>query len=539
MSHSSLPRLSCNAFGLVARDQFYNQLQAPCLVSRTQEEVINIINNGGDTSLRLINDIDTTVPVAGDIITTGTGGNRTVGDNSNNFSVQHLRSLSQFVVGDAIDTSEYQDLQTALNATSPTPIGTFNVVYLQPGIQYAGNVTIPSGTILRGQEGAAIVGNVTIPAAATVFLIDAVVFGTVTSSGQTLTTINSILVANPGTNAVNIVSGGFNAVNTSISSSGLGVGSASLLIDGAGTIDVNGGVIQNTNPAGSGVFMQNTYVGPAYFRGARFPGGDQRFVNSSFVEGNNFDGNSTNAVFLELQTAANGTILNFTNNLVNGVVSIVKNASPSDSSINFQGNTVKGATVAVAITSNLAPGVGFLPHAQLRDNIVPSGSVSTSFTANAAFGIVLMANNYIGGSGGVTHTLISGPIQQVTMIGNQVSQGSVTYNEVLAYLQHNLIENPVGVPFNLAYSQGPGANNHYLINNWLSTTGAAFDVISASLSGGAHTLQLMQNNLLTGTAPQTLFAVALAGGSTFLSDGLSDNINASAVGTAPGAIPLV
>src|SRR5690606_29302665 len=138
-----------------------------------------------------------------------------------------------------------------------------------------------------------------------------------------------------------------------------------------------------------------------------------------------------------------------------------------------------------------------------------------------------------------TCTRVSGASQQVSMIGNQVPQGPVSYSQVLAFLQHNLIENPIGVPFILTYSQ-PDAGNHYLINNWLSTTGSSSTVINGSLSNASHTLQIMQNNLLTSTAPQPLFAVVLAGGSTFLSDGLNNNINASAVGTAPtGAISLV
>lgn len=533
-----LPQLSCNAFGIVPRDQFYNQLQAPCLVSRTQETVINGGGGGGAINLLLVDDINTTIPVSNTIITTGTGGNRTVGDNSNNFAVQDLRSLSQFVVGNAFDSSEYQDLQTALNAAAanPPPLGTFNVVYLQPNIQYVGNITVPTFTILRGQLGAAIVGNVTIPAAATVFLLDTITQGTVVMNGQAVTLINSVVLGGAN-NAVTMNSGTLNAYNSDLENSSL-LNPAVLINPGTSQVDINASVIQNTVPAGYNVRMQNGFLGVAYFRGNRFPGGQSRFLNNSVVIGNWFDSNIFSQVSVELDNAPGAISMRFMGNAVNCTMNITKESSPSDTSIEVLGNHIVGATISLAVNNSPVSAGTFYPHVQFRDNVCLNASIATSYTGNAQFGLILFANNYIGGTS-VTHSLNTGTFQQITMIGNQIPQSSVVFTEVLAFLQNNLIENRLAAPVQINYSQLVGGN-HYLVNNWLSTQGAAgIDILTGSLSNAAHNIQLMQNTFLADTAPQTLFTVALAGGSQLLSDGQNDNVNGSSTGTAPLPIPLI
>lgn len=507
-----------------------------CVSDLVVSNTISVPGGGGGVNdLLLTNDIGTTVPVANEIITSGTGGNRTFGDNSNFFETQHLRSLTPFVAGDTFNTSEYQDLQTALNAAgTPAPLaGTFHVVILQPGIQYVGNIIVPNGVAMYGQLGAAIVGNVTIPAAATVFLFEANIQGGIAMAGQALIMYNSVVTASGALSAITITSGAFTTYNSSFMNSNLF--NPTMLITGGSTIDINAALIQNTVPAGYGIRMLNTFLGPIFVRASRFPGGQQRFLQGSTIIGNYFD--SPGNVALELDAATSSSI-HFDSNSVLGTVSVLKDTSASDTTIHITDNTFRGASFSVTILSNPAPAVPLVPHVQIRNNILTQASVVTNFQNNTGPGLVLYVNNYIGGNT-IAHSLTSGTFGGVLMIGNQIPAGSVIYTSIAAFMQHNAIENPVAAPLQIIDTSASSAD-FTILNNWLSTGafGGGLPVISGIINTGTHVLRLMQNHLLTDAAPTDLFAVVVAGPASFVSDGQNDNVNGSANIATPPVVTI-
>jgi hypothetical protein len=474
-------------------------------------------SSGGGGNLLLQNDIGTTVPVLSVINTSGLGGNETFGDNSNAFQIRDLRSLSQFVVGNDPLTSEYQDIPTALaaSAANPPALGTFNVIYLQPGIQYVGDITISASVVIRGQEGAAIIGDVTVNGGIAAFFFDTIIVGTVISSG-TSTFITSVVNGNSSALVVN--GGSINIANSTFINNDLF--NPTIVINSGGNIDIIGAVIKNNLNNGYAVRMNNTFQGILFLRSSRLAGGQTYFIQGSTIMSNSFESQSPITLFLDASPQLGIT---FSSNDVTPSINITKENSNTNATILITNNNIAD-TMGISVQNNLTASI---PHIQIRNNTIFGSFLSTTFDSNSATGTVIFDNNYIRGD--IAHNRNSGTPGIVSMSNNRI-EGALTYTNLIAELSNNSIIVQDEIPFSLTYNQA-AAVDHILFDNILSTTNTNFHTVFGDLSGAAHRL-ILSSNRLTTNGVQDLFNVSLAGGSTFLTDDQNDNINSSPAGTA-------
>lgn len=523
----------CNPFGAVPHDKYYSNLQAPCRVGNFPEPI------PGELDLLLINDVGTTALVNGEIVTTGTGGNRTFGNNSNNFSVYHLRSLTQLVVGSDPTTSEFQSVQAAVNAAPAGAVfGSLPIIYLQPQQTYVGNLTIDRSLVLNGQDGGSIVGNITILPGVIVFMQDLVIQGAVTTNAASLIMTNSLILTGDATSlSVGASAGVVNAHNSNFINSSLA--NPTILFTGGTSIDIGFSIIVNNTVGGFGIRMLDSFTGAYFIRGNRLPNGNHRFTgrNSfSSIDGNVFDSTTTDNIALELIGIGGTGQINFYNNTVSGTMTLLKDTSTSENFIVLNSNQIYSSSIGIITSNNSAIGASFLPFVSLTGNVFYGTVITTTYTANTVFDVTYIANNTVF-NGSVSVTLTSGTPGQLSLIGNQLANSFFSSNEVIVYLKDNLIEFAIASPVTITYTNAVSNNNFYLLNNWISTQGNVGIIpLTATLSNNTHALLIMQNSFLSETLT-ALFSVALAGGATFTSDGNNNNINGSPVGTAPAAMP--
>lgn len=472
---------------------------------------------GGGGNLTFINNIGTTVPVANVINTSGTGGNITFGNGADIFQVRDLRSLSQYVVGNDPTTSEYQTVQSAILASEANvpPANTFNVIYLQPGIQYVEDLTISGSVIIRGQEGATIIGDINIGAGIGVFFFDAIVFGTITSLGV-VTFVTSVIT---GTSSALIVNGGtLNVISSSFLNDDL-FNPTIVINGGGGNIDINGAVIKNNLQNGYAIRINNTFTGTFFLRSSRIPSGQSYLIQGSIIVGNTFESQSPVTLFLDNSDKLDIT---FTANDVNADINITK--ENSDNSYIIVSNNNFTGTMSLNSQNNTT--IPTVPHIQIRDNTIINTSINTTFNANTFEGIILFDNNFI--QCNVYNGMIGGTPGIVSMTNNKIL-GQVTYKDSIAKLDGNTIISSIFIPLSISYALG-SVVDHIVYNNIISTSNTLLHTLLGSLSGASHRLILASNNLTTNAA-QDLFDVTLAGGSTFLTDSQNDNINASPQGS--------